>query len=63
MAMYLNSYLSVLEDGLGPVEQQQAHVAVPQAEVALQDLQDVDARPHRQRQVAAERVEPSQKVV
>lgn len=56
-------HLSVCEHGLRPVEQQQADVAVPQAEVALQDLQHVDPRPHGQRRVAAERMQPGQEVV
>lgn len=57
------THLPVFENGLSPVEKQQAHVAVSQAEVALQYLQHVDARPHGQRRVAAERVQPGQQVV
>lgn len=57
------AHLSVFENGLGPVEKQQTHVAVSQAEVALQYLQHVDARPHGQHRVAAERVQPGQQVV
>ena len=56
-------YLSVFEDGLSPVEQQQTHVAVSEAEVALQDLQHVDAGPHGQRGVTAEWMQPSQEVI
>lgn len=56
-------YLSVFEDGLSPVEQQKTDVTVSEAEVALQDLQHGDARPHRQRRVAAERMQPSQEVI
>lgn len=57
------SYLSVFEDGLGPVEQQQPDVAVFEGEVILQDLQHVDAGPHGQRGVPAERTQPGQEVV
>lgn len=60
---WVGAHLSVCEDRLGPVEQQQPHVAVAQAEVALQDLQHVDPRPHGQRRVAAEGVQPRQEVV
>lgn len=31
-------YLSVFENSLGPVEQQQTNITVSEAEVALQDL-------------------------
>lgn len=41
------SYLSVFENGLSSVEQQKTNVTVLEAEVALQDLQHGDARPHR----------------
>lgn len=59
----LHAHLSVFEDRLSPVEQEETDVAVTQAEVALQDLQHVDPGPHGQRRVAAERMQPGQEVV
>lgn len=59
----LHPHLSVFENRLSPVEQQEPDVAVTQAEVALQDLQHVDARPHGQRRVAAEGMQPRQEVI
>lgn len=57
------THLSVFENRLSPVEQQEPDVAVTQAEVALQDLQHGDPRPHGQRRVAAERMQPGQEVI
>lgn len=56
-------YLSVFENCLSSVEQEETDVTVLEAEVTLEDLQHVDPRPHGQRRVAAEWMQPSQEVV
>lgn len=61
--VWAHHYLSVFENSLGSVEQQKTNVAVSEAEVTLQDLQHVDPRPHGQRRVTAEWMQPSQEVV
>lgn len=56
-------YLSVLKNSLGPVKQQKPNITVSEAEVTLQNLQYIDARPHGQRSITAEWTQPRQEVI